>query len=78
VQTRASAVKAAVDAFAPFWSCVDPEADVPTIQTHGQRTVEVIHPLANRDLQLQDANTPVLVADIFNLNRRPGEIYLAV
>jgi len=77
-QTRASAVEAAVHAFTPFWSCADPGADVPSIQTHGQRSVEVIHPLANRDSELADVDAPVLVADVFNLNRRPGEIYLAV
>jgi len=77
-RTRASAVEAAIDAFAPFWSCADPQADVPSIQTHGQRSVDVIHPLANRDSELEDADAAELVADFFNLNRRPGEIYLAV
>lgn len=40
---------------------------MPSIQTHGQRPVEVIHPLANRDLELEDADAPVLVADVSNL-----------
>ena len=78
VKTRVRAVEAAVAAFEPLWSCDEPEAAVPLIQTHGPRTVEVVHPLANRDGELGDANAPILVADVFNLNRRPGEIYLAV
>jgi Lhr-like helicase len=77
-QTRASAVEAAVAAFAPLWSCADPTAHLPSIQTHGQRPVEVVHPLVNRDAELADKDAAVLVADVFNLNRRPGEIYLAV
>ncbi len=51
---------------------------MPSIETHGQRSVEVIHPLTNRDSELADVDAPVLVTDVFNLNRRPGEIYLAV
>lgn len=77
-QTRVHAVEAAVEAFAPYWTCPDPTALVPVIETHGQRTIQVVHPLANRDLALRDSNAPALVADVFNLNRRPGEIYLAV
>jgi len=49
----------------------------PQHQTHGQRPVTVVHPLANRDAEIEDPNATV-VADVFNLNRRPGEIYLAV
>jgi hypothetical protein len=77
-RTRVSAITAAIDAFAPYWSCSDPRAGVPSIQTHGQRPIEVIHPLANRDSELKNGDTPVLLADVFNLNRRPGEIYLAI
>jgi hypothetical protein len=40
--------------------------------------VEVIHPLVNRDDGLMDPGADALIADVFNLNRRPGEIYLAV
>jgi Lhr-like helicase len=76
--TRAAAVAAAVDNFAPYWRCGDPDADVPRIETHGQRPVDVVHPLANCDDQLRDRRAAVLIADVFNLNRRPGEIYLAV
>ncbi len=76
--TRVHAVEAAIQAFAPFWKCDDPTAGVPVIETHGQRTVELVHPLANRDSELLDPNAAVLVADFFNLNRRPGEIYLVV
>jgi len=78
VETRAHAVEAAIAAFAPTWACADPFADTPLIETHGQRRVEVIHPLVNRDKDLLNAMAPMLVADVFNLNRRPGEIYLAV
>jgi ATP-dependent helicase YprA (DUF1998 family) len=76
--TRAHAVEAAVQAFAPDWKCADPAAAIPLLDTHGQRKIEVVHPLANRDAALRDPNAPVLVADLFNLNRRPGVIYLAV
>jgi hypothetical protein len=30
------------------------------------------------DAELADKDAAVLVADVFNLNRRPGELYLAV
>jgi Lhr-like helicase len=76
-KTRIRAVEAAVAAF-PQWSCADAGADVPSIRTHGERGIEVVHPLANRDAEFEDANARVVVADVFNLNRRPGEIYLAV
>ena len=76
--TREHAVEAAVQAFAPYWTCSDPAATVPVIETHGQRKIEVVHPLVNRDSELIDPNTSPLIADVFNLNRRPGEIYLAV
>jgi hypothetical protein len=74
--TRRSAVEAAVEAFS--WTCVDPSAPTPLLEnTHG-RAVEVIHPLAYRDEDLANPLNVVLIADVFNLNRRPGAIYLAV
>ena len=72
------AVEAAVDAFAPYWACADSTAAVPVIETHGVRTIHVVHPLVNHDDALRDPSATALVADVFNLNRRPGEIYLAV
>jgi ATP-dependent helicase YprA (DUF1998 family) len=75
--TRARAVAAAVENFAPFWQCANPTADVPEITTHN-RPVHVVHPLANCDAQLVHRDAPVVIADVFNLNRRPGEIYLVV
>ncbi|HWC55976.1 MAG TPA: DUF1998 domain-containing protein, partial [Sphingomicrobium sp.] len=77
-QTRSHAVEAPVEAFAPYWTCENPQAEVPLIETHAQRSVQVVHPLANRDDVLRDPSASLLVADVFNLNRRPGEIYLAV
>jgi Lhr-like helicase len=76
--TRVHAVEAAVQAFAPYWKCADVDVAVPVIETHGSRVIEVLHPLANRDAELVDPNALTMIADVFNLNRRPGEIYLAV
>jgi Lhr-like helicase len=76
-ETRRGAVEAAAVAFAPAWACDDPTADEPILTTHG-RDVHVVHPLANRDEELRNVSSPTVVADVFNLNRRPGEIYLAV
>lgn len=74
--TRQQAVSAAVLAF--DWHCDDPTAPVPRLEnTHG-RPVDVIHPLANDDQAVMNAFADVLVCDVFNLNRRPGAIYLAV
>ena len=60
-----------------MWTCTDPTADAPIVETHA-RPVRVVHPLANRDAEVRDASALEVVVDIFNLNRRPGEIYLAV
>ena len=38
--------------------------------------MKVIHPLVNQDVFLQNNEAPVLIVDVFNLNRRPGELYL--
>jgi ATP-dependent helicase YprA (DUF1998 family) len=74
--TRRVAVEAAVDAFG--WTCLDSSAPTPRLEgTHG-RPVEVIHPLANRDDDLGNPFNDALIADVFNLNRRPGAIYLTV
>jgi Lhr-like helicase len=73
--TRPQAVQAAVEAF-PSWGCDDPQATRPLLTTHGQRELQVIHPLANEDVLLQNTEAPLVTADVFNLNRRPGEIYL--
>ena len=45
-------------AFAPYWSCADLRPSVPVIETHGQRAVQVVHPLANRDAELRDPSAP--------------------
>jgi MrfA Zn-binding domain len=74
--TRAQAVRAAVAAFDPLWACDDPVAERPVIRTHAARPLQVIHPLVNEDTLLQSADAPLVTADVFNLNRRPGEIYL--
>lgn len=75
-ETRRSAVAAAVDAFS--WTCADPSAATPLLENTHARPVEVIHPLTNRDDDLADPFNNVLIADVFNLNRRPGAIYLAI
>lgn len=76
-ETRAQAVKAAVAAF-PGWSCPDPSAVEPLIEGTHDRPIRVVHPLANIDNELADPHPSVIVADVFNLNRRPGAIYLAL
>src|SRR6266545_2985600 len=76
-KTRAQAVQAAVAAF-PGWSCPDPRAAEPLIEGTHDRPIRVVHPLANTDDELADLHATVNVADVFNLNRRPGAIYLAI
>ncbi len=75
-KTRRSAVEAAVEAF--NWTCADPSAPTPLLEDTHARPVEVIHPLVNRDEDLANPFNDVLIADVFNLNRRPGAIYLAI
>ena len=64
------------DAFS--WTCADPSGPTPRLENTHARPVQVIHPLANRDEDLGNPFNDVLIADVFNLNRRPGAIYLAV
>jgi Lhr-like helicase len=76
VHTRVQAVNAAALAF--DWHCDDPNAEIPRLEgTHG-RAVEVVHPLANCDQAVTNPSATVLICDVFNLNRRPGAVYLAV
>ncbi len=76
-KTRAQAVQAAVAAF-PGWSCPDPRAAEPLIEGTHDRPIRVVHPLANTDDELADPHASVIIADVFNLNRRPGAIYLVI
>ncbi len=74
--TRKQAVLAAAGAF--DWRCESLEADEPLISgTHG-RSIRVVHPLANHDLQLMNASSDTMICDVFNLNRRPGAVFLAI
>jgi hypothetical protein len=76
-ETRIQAVEAAIAAF-PGWHCSDTSTSEPLIEgTHG-RPIRVIHPFWNADDQLADHNAAEVIADVFNLNRRPGAIYLAI
>jgi hypothetical protein len=75
-RTRQQAANAAALAF--DWRCEDPNAPMPRLEdTHG-RPVDVVHPLANHDASAMNPFSDVLVCDVFNLNRRPGAVYLAV
>ena len=40
--------------------------------------LDVVHPLANVDTTVADPRAPVVCIDVFNLNRRPGAVYLAL
>ena len=57
------------------WACPDVHAAAPTIQTF-RGPLDVIHPLADRDDQMRNRSERSNVCDVFNLNRRPGAIYL--
>jgi ATP-dependent helicase YprA (DUF1998 family) len=72
--TRLHAVRAALEAF--DWKCDEPEVEEPMIDTGGARRVRVVHPLANLDGELLGADGREVVCDVFNLDRRPGEVYL--
>lgn len=72
--TRRQSVEAAAKAFE--WSCPDPGAEVPLLKTD-RRSVEVVHPFADRD-DLLRSRSSTAVCDFFNLNRRPGAIYLVL
>lgn len=84
-ETRRRAVVGACDAF-DRWRCEDPTAHVPIIGTHRRsRVVRIVHPLADPEggpaAPVEGAvplDARVVTADIFNLNRRPGAVYLAV
>jgi hypothetical protein len=74
--TRLQAIRAVVDAF--DWRCDDVNATVPHIQTISRRPLRVIHPLSDRDVDLYEAESDEAICDVFNLNRRPGRVYLEV
>ncbi len=76
LETREQAVLAAVAAF--DWRCDDPSALEPQLEDTHARPVSVVHPLANHDEAVADPFAQILVADVFNLNRRPGAVYLAI
>jgi hypothetical protein len=70
--TRRLAIEAAVRAF-PGWSCADATAKDPVVTTH-RRLLRVVHPLADCGA----GGGAAVNRDIFNLNLRPGAVYLAV
>jgi hypothetical protein len=76
-QTRRLAVEAAVAAF-PGWACADPSAAEPQITGTHDRDIRITHPLQAPDDEVQDPSSAVLVCDTFNLDRRPGAVYLAL
>ena len=71
--TRRLAVEAAVRTFGD-WECADAGAREPVIVTR-RGLLQVLHPLRQPSASL-NASTEVI--DVFNLNRRPGVVYLAV
>jgi len=73
-QTRQASIRAACEAFQ--WRCQDPTAAVPRLTTHG-RDVELLHPLSD-DPRVAGGDGQVVLADVFNFDRRPGETYLLV
>jgi Lhr-like helicase len=74
--TRQTAIHAAVEAFG--WSCSDPDADEPVLETHrGRRTVRLVHPLRHYPDAPAGGTDAELLADVFNFHRRPGRVYLA-
>ncbi len=58
------------------WTCDEPEAPEPVMDTVSARHVRLVHPLANRDQALLRGSADEVLCDVFNLDRRPGEIYL--
>ena len=70
VDIRRLAVEAAVKTF-DGWSCADSTANRPIILT--PKPLQIIHPL-----QAIIPQQGVLIGDFFNLNLRPGELYLTV
>jgi hypothetical protein len=72
--TRERTVRAAMEAFG--WQCADPTAAEPVIDTAIGLPLRVAHPLADHD-QGMAGSAPERICDVFNLNRRPGEVYLA-
>lgn len=76
-ETRQFAVEAAVSAF-PGWVCADPRATEPVITGTHDRDVRITHPFSAPDDELADPGAAHLVVDVFNLNRRPGAVYLAL
>jgi hypothetical protein len=70
--TRRLAIEAAVRAF-PGWNCGDAGAKNPLITTH-RRPLKILHPLADQTI----GGGGEVSGDVFNLNRRPGAVYLAV
>lgn len=75
-RTRRAAIHAAEVAFE--WQCPYPDAPEPVLETHRDRAVQVIHPLRNHPDALVGGNQHELLADVYNFDRRPGRVYLAV
>ncbi|MHB1344023.1 MAG: DEAD/DEAH box helicase [Thermoleophilia bacterium] len=74
---RETAVKTSCDGL-PGWSCDDPGAAEPTIVSkYGSSEITIIHPLRDRDEALLSRTWRSVDADVFNLHRRPGAVYLA-
>ena len=75
-RSRRAAIHAAEVAFE--WHCLDIDEPEPVLDTHRGRAVRVIHPLRNHPDALIGGNARELLADIYNFDRRPGRIYLAL
>jgi hypothetical protein len=71
--TRRLAVLGAAAAF--DWTCSNPNGDVPVVLTD-RRPLQVVHPFADLDDAVRSRRNTAAVCDVFNLNRRPGAIYL--
>ena len=75
---REAAVRAACNGLSNVWSCIDPAAPEPIISSkHGSREIRIIHPLRDVDAHLLSSARNIVYADVFNLHRRPGAVYLA-
>jgi hypothetical protein len=75
--TRLAAIHAAQEAFE--WTCADPEADEPVLVTHRRaRPVRLVHPLRHHPDAPAGGTAAEMLADVYNFDRRPGRVYLAV
>ncbi|MDA0169818.1 DEAD/DEAH box helicase [Solirubrobacter taibaiensis] len=76
--TRTRAIRAACETF-PRWECADPDSPEPVINvTKRGREMRVLHPLKDGAPETGENGKPVDNCDVFNLDRRPGAVYLAL